>query len=96
MQLVRVVMSETTSQTPRPRVVQWLRALAEAGPDEARAASVLRRVRDDPAASPADHAHFRRALAQQSLVWFLGALEGRPLSRAELQEAAQLLSPSPK
>lgn len=86
-------MSDPSPQTPRPRVVQWLNALAEAGPDEARAAAALRQVRDDPAATPQDRAHFYRALAQQSLVWFLGALEGRPLTRPELEEAARLLTP---
>lgn len=74
---------------PRARVVAWLDALAKAGPDMEAAKRVLNSVKNDERASKTDREHFYKALAQQSLVWFMGALEGRPLSNDEVKALAK-------
>lgn len=74
---------------PRARVVAWMDALKAAGADTDKARAVLNQVRDDARASRVDKEHFYRALAQQSLVWFLGAVEGRPLTAEEVRQLAQ-------
>lgn len=85
--------------TPRPRVLGWLKALNDAGPDMQKAQLVLNGIRDDQRASKADKEHFYRALAQQSYVWYLGALRGQPVTAEELKEKAKQAAdkqPAPK
>lgn len=66
------------------RVLQWLRALDQAGKDEGRAKVVLNQVRDDPNATKGEREDFYRALAQQSFVWYLEALRGQPYTAEEM------------
>src|SRR5687767_11798167 len=71
---------------PRPRVVAWLGELSKAGQDMAKAKAVFNRVRDDK--NKTDQEHFHRTLAQQSFVWYLGALRGKPMTGDELKAFA--------
>ena len=74
--------------TPRKRVVAWLQELSQAGPDMEKAKGVLNKVRDDGRASKADREHFCRALAQQSLGWYMAAVRGKALTPDEIKEMA--------
>jgi hypothetical protein len=74
---------------PRKRVLEWMDALRKAGGDQNAVKKVFNRVRDDRAASKVDRDHFYRALAQQGLVWFVGALEGRVLKPDEVKQLAR-------
>ena len=73
---------------PRRRVVGWLEELSKAGPEMEKAKAVFNKVRDDARASKADREHFCRALAQQSLAWYMGAVRGKPLAPEEIKEMA--------
>lgn len=81
--------SEQKPPAPRARVVGWLKDLAAAGPDMDKARALLNRVRTDPNANRTDREHFYRTLAQQSVVWYLGAIRGKPLSGDEVKLAAK-------
>jgi hypothetical protein len=73
---------------PKPkqsRVSGWLAELKEAGADQAAAARVLNKVRDDKNATLKDHEDFYRSLAQQSFVWYLEAIRGQPYSAEEMR-----------
>jgi hypothetical protein len=85
---VKVPKSDKPLPTPRKRVVGWLTELAQAGQDMGRAKALLNKVRDDVRASKADREHFCRALAQQSLAWYMGAVRGKPLAPEEIKEMA--------
>jgi len=67
------------------RTAQWLDRLDQAGPDEAAAKAVLNEVRDDPKATTGDREEFYQSLAQQSFVWYLEALRGKPYTPEEMQ-----------
>ncbi len=67
------------------RVSGWLKELGEAGPDQAQAQALLNKVRDDKNANAKDREDFYRALAQQSFVWYMEALRGKPYSGEEMR-----------
>lgn len=73
---------------PRPKVGAWVMELSQAGDSMELAATLLHKVRDDPNATKTDRYHFYRVLAQQSFLWYLGALRGKPLSSAEVYQAS--------
>lgn len=74
---------------PRPKVVAWVTDLSQAADDMGKAKALFNRVRDDKNATKADREHFYRTLAQQSLIWYMGAIRGNPLTGDEIKQAAQ-------
>ena len=74
---------------PRPKVVAWLEELSRAGMDMGKAKALLNRVQMDVNATRTDKEHFYRTLAQQSLIWYMGALRGSPLTGDEIKQAAK-------
>jgi len=74
---------------PRPRVVAWLEELSKAGESMEKAGALFKRVKTDVNANRADKEHFYRTLAQQSLIWYMGAIRGKPLTGEEIKQAAQ-------
>jgi hypothetical protein len=69
----------------RPRVKSWITDLVSAGDNMDKAKKVFNAVRDDKDADDTDREHFYRALAQQSFLWYMGALKGEPLSPTEIK-----------
>lgn len=79
----------------RPRAADWFKGLAAAGNDMDKARAILNRIRDDKRASKADKEQFLRLLAQQSYVWYLGALRGTPVTPDELRQMARQAAGKP-
>jgi hypothetical protein len=73
---------------PRPRVVGWLEELTRVGDNMEKAKGVFNKVRSDVNANRTDKEHFYRTLAQQSLIWYMGAIRGKPLTGEEIKVAA--------
>jgi len=67
------------------RTAQWLNEMEKAGLDQDMAKTVLNTVRDDAKATTRDKEDFYQALAQQSFVWYLEALRGKPYTAEEMQ-----------
>lgn len=69
----------------KPRVSRWLEELGTIGNDEKKAKAVYKKIREDKNATIQDREDFYRALAQQSFVWYLEALRGKPYTPDEMK-----------
>ncbi|MBN2361246.1 MAG: hypothetical protein JXR83_17455 [Deltaproteobacteria bacterium] len=69
----------------KSRVSRWLEELGSVGNDENKAKAIYKKIREDKNATLQDREDFYRALAQQSFVWYLEALRGKPYTSDEMK-----------
>lgn len=65
------------------RAQQWAQQMDAAGLDEAAVKKVLNSVRDSNNATENDREEFYQSLAQQSFVWYVESLRGKPFTEEE-------------
>ena len=69
----------------KSRVSRWLEELGTVGNDQKKAKAAYKKIREDKNATNQDREDFYRALAQQSFVWYLEALRGKPYTPDEMR-----------
>lgn len=79
-------MSEQTAENSRrdQRIVRHMKALEAALGQEEAYQQALNGVRDDNSLTPPQREAIYKTLAQQSLLWYIEALSGKPVDVEEL------------
>jgi hypothetical protein len=82
----------TTNQRVLPRIQGHIDALREAGLDTESFFEALVGIRDDRALGDAQRNALYRLLANESFVWYLESLRGKPIDRIKLAEQAAIIA----
>jgi hypothetical protein len=84
----------TTSSKPVARVEAHLEKLRKAGLDTQAFFAALVDIRDDSALSQPHREAIYQAIAMESFIWYLEAINGSPMDRAKAAELVAELAPS--